>query len=794
MGLLAAWMMLAASLTLFAPSAFSQEAEATQDAQGVQEIDEPAPAAEEDAINNEAAPLSESISLDPIVVEGTAPIPAPPRPQPTAEPAPPQPVIHPETLEPVQTTASVPGVNGPAQAEGFVAESSTSALKTNASILETPQAVSVVTRAQMDAQGANTVPQALRYTPGVLDEPNGYDLRYDWLWIRGFNTLGTVWMDGLRLPGDPVSYATPSINPYALRGIEVIKGPASVLYGGAIPGGLVNLISKRPLDAPYHEIEVMTSSFGGVQGSLDFAGPVTEDGKWTYRMIALGKDLGSQIDYERDRQIMVAPSLTYRPNEATELTLYGYYQKDAPDFYSPRFYPAVGTLLRNPNGQIPRDRYFGDPEANEFNRDVYLAGYEFAHDLNETWTVRQNLRYGFADQDFFLALVNPAFAYPPAGNGTTLNRVSAATDDQLENFAVDNQLEARFRTGNFKHTSLFGVDYLWAESFTNFGNGFGASPIDYLDPEYGLAPISVPTFTRSGLQKQEQLGLYLQDQIRYDRWLATLGMRYDISEIDTTDRLAGTPTVTARDEAVTWRAGLTYLFDNGLAPYASFSTAFLPTLGTDLAGIPFDPRTAQQYEVGVKYEPLNGRGLFTVSLFDLTLENNLTPNPVDPQFSVQSGEQRIRGVEIEAKYAVTDRLDMLAAYAYSDSEVLSSNDPVELGQDMLRVPEHQASLWLIYSTPWVDGLSVSGGVRGLTAYQTDATYLPELRIPGRVLVDVGAAYELGKLAKAFEGTTLQVNVSNLFDETYVSQCLNVTGGSCNYGAERTLTARLKYSW
>ncbi len=679
---------------------------------------------------------------------------------------------------------------------GLVARRSRSASKTDASILETPQAVSVVTREQMEEQGANTVAEALRYTPGVLPDPNGYDVRYDWLYIRGFNSYGTMWLDGLVIPGDPLNYATPTINPYSLERVEVIKGPASVLYGRTVPGGLVNQVSKRPQATPHHEVSVGTSGFGGAQTSFDFTGPMTDDGEWSYRLLGQARNMHTQIDHERDRQFMIAPSVTWSPTAETSLTLYGYYQHDDPVF-SPRFYPAYGTLLPNPAGQISRDVFLGDPDWGGFRRDYYHLGYEFEHALNETWTLRQNLRYGRSDQHMDLVLVNPAFAYTGAPS-ENLDRVTAISDDWTSAFAIDNQVEAQFNTGAFEHTTLFGLDYIHGKSSTNFGNtGFGTvvPGIDFLDPVYGL-DFPVAPITASGLQTQDQFGIYVQDQIRYGGWLGTFGLRYDWSNIDNRNRLTGA-TVSTDDNALTWRAGLTYVFDNGFAPYASYSTAFLPLMGTDASGLPFEAQTADQFEVGVKYEPEGGRGMITVSLFNLIHENALTPvgpNPARPVSYLQDGRQRVRGLEIEGKYEVTTEFDVIAAYAYSDSEVLRSTNAIAVGKEVLRLPAHQASLWGAYRPAAIEGLTLTAGVRYMSSYQTDVTYLDELRIPARTLVDIGASYDFGALKQEFKGTKLQVNVTNLFDEKYVSHCLNLTGGSCNYGAGRAITASLKYTW
>ncbi|MET3792868.1 TonB-dependent siderophore receptor [Aquamicrobium terrae] len=701
----------------------------------------------------------------------------------------------------VLDTVTVEGESPVGPDQGIVAKRSRAASKTDTSLRETPQAVSVVTRDQMDVQGANTVAEALRYTPGVHPDPNGYDLRYDWLYIRGFNSYSMMWLDGLGMFGDPSNYATPSINSYALERVEVIKGPASVLYGRTVPGGLVNMVGKRPQTTAHREASIQTSGFGGIQGAVDMTGPLTEDGDWSYRFIGLAKNMHGQIDHERDRQVMLAPSLTWSPDTDTSLTLYGYYQHDRPIF-SPRFYPAAGTLLPNPAGEIPRDLFLGEPDSGSFKRDYYHLGYEFEHAFDDTWTARQNLRYGRSDQYMHLALVNPAFAFDGAPSGE-LSRVAAVSDDRLTSFSVDNQAEARFRTGALDHTVLFGLDYMHGVSDTNFGNSaFGdpvPPPLDFRDPVYGY-PVPMPAYQNSGLQKLDQTGLYVQDQVRYDRWVGTFGLRYDLSSIDSTNRMKpGNPTVATKDEELTGRVGLAYLFDNGLTPYASYSTAFLPNLGTDKDGNPFKAQTAEQFEVGVKYEPVDARGMIALSLYQLTLENALIPDPDDPRPTrptnyVQGGKQRVRGVEIEGRYELTPQLDILAAYAYSDSEVLTTNNPVSLGREMLRLPEHQGMLWVTYRPDFVPGLSVGAGVRAMSSYQTDSTYLDELRIPARTLVDIGAEYDFGALDKEFEGTKLRVNVTNLFDKKYVTHCLNNTGGSCNYGAGRAITANLKYTW
>lgn len=673
---------------------------------------------------------------------------------------------------------------------------SMTATKTDTPLLRVPQAVSVVPRVQFEAQSADLITEALRYTPGVLAEANGYDIRYDWYWIRGFDSVGYMWQDGLLLPGDPSSYANPAIDPFTLERIEIIKGPASVLYGQTMPGGLINLVSKRPQTESSREVFAKTSSLGGYQFGGDFTGALNDDQTLSYRLIGTAKNMGSQIDRERNRRLMFAPSLTWAPMAGTSLTTYAHYQKDE-DTFSPRFYPAHGTLLPNPAGEIPRDLYLGDPVADEFNRTYAAIGYELEHDLNNDWTVRQKLRYARSSQDMFLVLVNPAFSWPgwPGTPGPVMNRVTAASDEELRSLAVDTSVEGRFTTGAVDHTTLIGIDYSWVQSSTAFGNSAPDVPVPGLDitnPEYGGFPVERPPFTRSAQQTRRQLGIYAQDQIRWGSWIATAALRYDRSEIDTLDRLNDSARVVNDDDAVTGRIGVSYEFANGMAPYAAYSTSFLPQLGTDSAGDPFKPSKTNMAEVGLKYAPTGTENLFTASLFQMTERNFLTPDAADPFFRVQDGKQRVRGLELEARFAVSPNIDVIAAYAYSQSKILQSGEPATVGNEMLRLPRHQGALWAQYKDAGTPGLTLSAGIRGVSNYQSSPAYIEELRIPGYGLVDLGMSYDLGKSPWKVEGAVLQVNMTNVFDRRYVAQCLNLTGGSCNYGEGRTVEAKFGY--
>ncbi len=655
--------------------------------------------------------------------------------------------------------------------DGIVAKRSRAGAKTDTPLIETPQAVSVVTSDQMEEQGANTVSQALRYTPGVLSEANGYDVRYDWLQLRGFNLYGTMWLDGLVLPGDPSNYATPSINPYALERVEVIKGPASVLYGRAIPGGLINQVSKRPQVEPHREVAIGASSFGGAQVSTDLTGPITEDGEWSYRFVGQARNMHTQIDRERDRQVMLAPSLTWAPSDATSLTLHGYYQHDRPVF-SPRFYPAVGTLLPNANGQIPRSLYLGDPNANVFERDFYTAGYEFSHEFNDTWTVRQNLRYGHTN-----FLLDNIFLSGVGANG--LNRFTRRFDESFDSFAVDNQLHGEFDTGALAHEALLGFDYSWSDADVTRYTG----PAPSLNPYAPVYGVSIPEPTNQFInygERYSQAGLYVQDQIKFGNgFIATLGGRYDWLNLDNHNRLTGLDTNLDIGH-FSGRAGLSYVSDYGVAPYVSYSESFVPNSGVDASGNTFDPSVGRQWEVGVKYQPIGFDGLFTIAYFDIAKSNVL--NYLSSGFAVATGEVASRGLELEGKFSLGSGWDFTGSYTYTNAEITEDAAIANIGNRPMLVPEHQASAWLNYTFKEgvLDGVSLGAGLRYVG--ETYGNNTNTIRVPGRTLVDLGASYRVNEHAK------VSVNATNIFDKKYFTTC--DSSYSCYEGDRRTVIGRL----
>jgi iron complex outermembrane recepter protein len=447
-------------------------------------------------------------------------------------------------------------------------------------------------------------------------------------------------------------------------------------------------------------------------------------------------------------------------------------------------------LLGNPNGKVPTSRFIGEPDFDRWEREQYTLGYAFEHRFNSSWKIEQNLRYAYVKTDypiiFALGFVDPAVDL------RTVSRLAARYRDHAGTFTLDTRLQGAFDTGPLDHRLLLGVDYRYLSGKNR--RGFSAAPdLDIFNPVYGQ-PFNRPSITFVGKQERDQIGLYVQDQVKFQRWLLTVGLRYDFVNADTKNHFLTSGNRTRaqqEDQKFTYRTALTYLFDNGLAPYASYSTSFQPQAGTDFFGNAFDPTTGQQYEAGVKFKPVDYDALFTVSAYHLTQQNVLTPDlaPGRVGFSVQTGEIRVQGFEVEAKGHLSESIGLIAGYSFADSEVTESNDPDTRGNQQTYTPRHQASLWLDYSfqNDWLMGLNIGSGVRYIGSNFGDLANT--LKAPSYTLFDAAVHYDLRYLSNTLKGAELSVNLNNAFDNTYVATCGNET---CFYGNRRTVYGSLRY--
>ncbi|GAB2463469.1 TonB-dependent siderophore receptor [Comamonas humi] len=683
------------------------------------------------------------------------------------------PAVAEATLAPVTVNADAHAENPHGPVIGFTARRATSATKTDTPLIETPQAISVVTRDQMEAQGVQTLRQTTAYTAGVVS--NYFDSRVDSFSARG----GTVsqYQDGLlRSYG---TYNTSRPDPYTLERVEFLRGPSSVLYGQGSVGGVLNLTSKRPQAEPLREVQFQLGSHGRKQLAADLSGPLTQDGQWLYRLVAVGRDSNTQVDHVNDDRRVFMPSLTWKPGADTSLTLQALYQKDLSGSLI-GFFPWQGTRLASPYGQIPTSTFIGEPGWDAYDTENRSWGYLFSHRLNADWTLRQNLRRTVSSVDYrtiytsFTA--NPALGRPArpvfnADNRTVLrDAVWQLNGGRM--LLVDTQLEGRIHAAGAEHTLLAGLDL--QRNQTSQSSWRAVAPaIDVYQPVYGnFTPPTAAQLSRLPDVEQRQLGFYAQDQIKWGRWTATLGLRHDRAKTDT----EGRPAAAADDSAWTKRAGVTYQLDGGWAPYAGYSESFQPLGGVDVYGTPFKPQRGQQWEAGVKWQP-PGRGISAfAAVYTLREKNRKTNDPANPLNSLQLGEVKVNGFETELTASLARHWDATLAYAYTDA-VISRSNAGDQGQRVAGVPRHTASAWLThrFASAGRGGWSIGAGLR-YTGSQWSGS--PLIDTPASTLLDAMAAYDAGDWRLAF-------NVANLADKVQITQCLS--RGDCFYGQRRTFS-------
>ncbi|MBY5767176.1 TonB-dependent siderophore receptor [Rhizobium leguminosarum] len=653
------------------------------------------------------------------------------------------------------------------------AKNSAGATKISTPLVETPRSISVTTEKEIEQRGAQTVIEAVRYSAGVTTGTSGFDPRFDQIYIRGYNatTVGD-YRDGLRQPY--INYGTFRTEPYQLQRVEVIKGPVSVLYGSGSPGGLVNKISKLPTEEPIREVGISYGTEDRVQGMFDFGGPISEDNEdFLYRIVGVARRGDTNFDIADDRYLL-APSFTWRPDEGMSFTVYGLAQADETD-------SNVGAITTS-DGRI-LDIRASDPDYDYQKVKQQQVGYQFEHEFDNGLTFRQNLRYSHLD-------LRARYLGVSSWTGTVAHRGTNAIRDEMNVFQVDNQLEAKFDTGPLAHTMLFGLDYTNLQS--SFGYGAGAADpafdFDIANPTYGVSGATPDYNVLASDADMRQVGIYVMDQIEVGNWRFNLGGRQ--TWVNQT-RDATLPTVSSEEvdkNAFSVQAGALYLFDNGIAPFVSYATSFDPVTNRSTTNTILPPTKGEQYEVGVKYQPPGSDILLSAVAYHIVEQNK--PRLADPlTFAYDSqGEVTGKGIELEARAAIADGLDIIAAYTYNDSEVTGGNN---VGNTPAITPTHIASLWANYtfqeSNPF-NGLSVGAGVRYIGETWTDVANTS--KNPATFYVDASASYDFGAVDKKYEGLTAAFAIRNIADERE-TVCEE---GFCYLGQGRNMTGTLKYRW
>ncbi|XTZ37658.1 ferrichrome porin FhuA [Salmonella enterica] len=681
-----------------------------------------------------------------------------------------------QTEETITVTTAAPQESAWGPAATIAAKHSATATKTDTPIEKTPQSISVVTSEEMQIRQPASVKEALGYTPGVVVSNRGASNTYDFVSIRGFTSVGLSqnnYLDGLKLQGN--FYNDAVIDPYMLERVELMRGPTSVLYGKSNPGGIISMVSKRPTDAPLHEVQFKMGSDNLYQTGFDFSDALDDSGEFSYRLTGVARSNDQQQVDAKQKRYAIAPSFSWRPDDKTNFTFLSYFQNEPQTGYY-GWLPKEGTVEPLPNGSRIGTDFNEGAKNNSYSRNQKMVGYSFEHGFDDTFTLRQNLR--FAEMK---TAQQSVYGTGIAADGHTLNRGTVVDNERLQNFSVDTQLQSKFATGAVNHTLLTGVDYMRMRNDINAA--FGSAPsIDLYDspkPEYFDFGSAVPY----QLNETKQTGIYAQNQAEWDKWVFTLGGRYDWSNQKTTVRADG-GSIERNDHQFTWRGGINYLFDNGVAPYVSYSQSFEPN-AFDLYSTPrmaFAPSKGEQYEAGIRYVPKDMPIVLSGAVYQLTKTNTLTTDPNNTTLQVPSGEVRSRGVELEAKAAVNANINVTASYTYIDAEY--TKDTNLKGNHVEQVPRNMGSLWgdYTFNAGPLSGLTLGTGGRfiGSSYGAPDNSF----KVGSATVMDAVIKYDLARLGMA--GSSVALNVNNLLDRDYVSSCFQAYG--CFWGAERQVVA------
>lgn len=631
---------------------------------------------------------------------------------------------------------------------GFAPVEAQTASKAPMRRLETPQSISVVTREQMESRQITNVQQALQTVAGV--SPVNFGRRgFDDLNIRGFRSTESILVDGL--VQSPGMWA--KLQPYGYERFEVLKGSASVLYGQVQPGGIVNAVSKRPKKEAINEVGVEVGSFGQRTLQADINRPLSESGKTALRINAQvsNADDPTQFVYRKDRWF--APSLSIDLGAQTDLVLFATYSRS--EWMRQQGITPYGTVLPNRNGTLPVTMFTGDPSFGGYDVESKTVGYALEHKMSEAMTFRQNVRYE-TEKGTGNFVSNQALQ----ANQRLQNRQASRQYMDYDLLATDTSLLSRFEALGVKHQLVTGLDVRSGTSLLA-SRTCRIGALDLFAPVYGMQATCPEALTSDAPSKLTVAGLYAQDQIKFGQgWTALVGLRRDWSTNDTKNRVANTQT-RQKDNATTLSAGLVYEFKPGWAAYGSYGESFLPQSGLTFGGSNFVPETGKQWEAGVKYEAPGGQITGALAVFDLVRQNVTTADPVNTGFSVQTGEQRARGLELELGADLKNGWKITSAYTYTQSKVTRDNNAAIVGLPLNLTPRHTLTAWATYKLPQYQRVTLGLGGR----YVSEQIGSYPFTLPSYFVADASVSY-------VGENYRVTAGVKNVFNKAYYDGAIN----------------------
>ncbi|HVJ36488.1 MAG TPA: TonB-dependent siderophore receptor [Stenotrophomonas sp.] len=640
------------------------------------------------------------------------------------------------------------------------------ATKSELPLAQTPMSLDVLGRELLDSQQIHNLNQALQNAGGVVGGTFG---RRGWddFHIRGQSASHSVFLDGLRSSaGNRMAEQV-----HGLEQIEVLKGPASLLYGQVQPGGMVNLVSKRPRAINGGSADAVLGSFGLRQWALDHNQTLGQ-GRAALRINAVAMDSEDATDYVWSRERYLAPSLALDLGAATDFVLIASYQRRR--YIRQQGLPLQGAVLPNHPGELRRTLFTGEPQQAPYDGQQWRASWQLDHDFGNGWRLHHGLRWQSSAIDGVLVTNEALLA-----DQRTLRRGGREQHWGGRTWVQDTYATRDFGGLAFAQTLTIGVDTFrtW-EWFAQDNCRVGT--LDVYAPVYRGMSCS-DTRNRDTLSVVTSGGLYLRDTLQWgEEWQLLLGLRQDRSRSDTDDRLRG-HRQRNEDHATTGSAALMYQLVPGLRPYLSFATSFIPNGGLDAQARPFEPERGRQWELGAKYA-IAEHILLSAALYDLQRRQVLQADPAHEGFMQAIGGQRSRGGEVSLQADLSENLGIHANYAYTDASISDDGGrrPSTVGTPLPNVPRHSGSLWLRYDP----GAGTNGWYAGAGMRAAGARPGYGYRLPGYVVVDAALGYRQ-------QGWDAGLNVRNLFNCDYFSGGL---ARAVAVGDPRTLSLRLRYRY
>ena len=661
---------------------------------------------------------------------------------------------------------------------GMTASYASTSTKTDTPILEQPFSISTITHDQLVQQNPQSIVESLSYTAGAQSlAVNGPAvMAVDTFSLRG--TAADEYLDGIRIPQSSNTVqsgpASLQLDPNDLEQLDILLGPSSTLYGQSNLGGIVDAISKQPTSIPYRSLQLQIGSYDRYQGAGDFSGPLNRAGTLLYRVDGIVRRADTFVYGMQDNRVTINPSIAWHPSLNTTITAYLKYLRNTTNSVT-AYIPALGTVTLAPYGYLPVSINLSDPTYDRYRKNQFFTGYSLDHRSAGRWQVRHQLRYIHTD-------ANMRFLYLSGlqANGVTASRTNYNYVPTLQGLQTDTHVQTSLRTGPLKHTLLGGLDFQWQrlDSLQGFSTG---STINVTNPVYGQGD-TLPPISINQRQSQFQGGLYGQEQIDISHFTVIAGGRADFTAQDTFDNLKQLPVASQNPHALSGHAGISYHVA-GLAPYFSYSTSFLPTLGSDISGKPYVPTTGSNIEGGLKYQFARMPLMVRVAGFSLRQHNVLQPNPAAPTTSIQTGEVHTPGVEVQANGTALHSLDYTVAYTHI--KPVNTISTYYQGKQPTTVSNDTASAWLHYTVRHglPSGLGLGAGTR--YAGPSWGTVTNDLRVSGFTLFDATLDYTL-------ERWRFGVNARNIGDRRYVNGCSNQV--FCAYGSPRAVIGTATFTF